>query len=382
MSGGILIEVIEQGGSVIVEEVVVKVVEVYDFTIAGDVIPGSLGTTKGDMIVYAASGDPRRLPAGSNGTFLKYDSSQSLGVTSGVPPASGLNTFTNNTASNLAKGASVVLDTSADKSFKSSTTENDKLILGVLAEAINSYASGLVATGGTLETGVLVQGNVARGDFLCQSTTANRLKSTGLQYWTPGAIAQSMTAYSGGGAGTVDALIVPIPYHPGIASQFFLSGAGGYPSGTSGCADPAKTEMSTNKQNIKTLDFDQTTQEYAEWLFAMPADYAGGTITAKFLWTANSTSTNSVVWGLQARCFADDEAIDQAWGTAQEVTDANKSTAYDLNITGDTSAITIGGTPAAGELVCWRAYRKAADGSDTLAADAKLIGIQVTYSRI
>ena len=166
-----------------------------------------------------------------------------------------------------------------------------------------------------------------------------------------------------------------------ISAQFWLSGAGGWPSATAPCAYPTQVEMPTNDVNLKTLDFDKDTQEHSEWTFAMPSDYGGGTITAVFHWTANSTSTNSVIWGLQARCFTDDDALDQAFGTAQEVTDANKETAYDLNITAATTAITIAGTPAAGKLVQWKAYRKAADGSDNLAVDAKLIGIQITYVR-
>jgi hypothetical protein len=166
-----------------------------------------------------------------------------------------------------------------------------------------------------------------------------------------------------------------------ISSQFWLSGAGGWPSATAPCAYPTQVEMPTNDVNLKTLDFDKDTQEHAEWTFGMPSDYGGGTVTAIFYWTANSTSTNSVIFGLQARCFTDDDALDQAFGTAQEVTDANKATAYDLNKTAATAAITIAGTPAAGKMVQWKAYRKAADGSDNLAVDAKLIGIQITYTR-
>ena len=167
----------------------------------------------------------------------------------------------------------------------------------------------------------------------------------------------------------------------GVSSQFWLSGAGGWPSTTAGCAYTATTEGTSNKVNYKTLDFDKDTQEHAEWSFAMPGDYGGGSITAKFYWTAAGTSTNSVVWGLQGICIADDEAIDQAWGTAGTISDANKSTSADLNISATTSAITLAGTPAGGEMVQWRAYRKAADASDDLALDAKLIGIQITYTR-
>jgi len=168
---------------------------------------------------------------------------------------------------------------------------------------------------------------------------------------------------------------------PASAGQLFLSVAGGWPSTTNGCAPPAKIEFATNDIDMYLANFDDSSDEFIQWTVGMPSDYDGGTIQASFYWTANSTSTNSVVWGLQGRSFADDEAIDQAWGTAQTVTDANKSTAYDKNITALTSAITIGGTPAGSELVQFRAYRDADNGSDNLSGDAGLVGIMITFTR-
>jgi len=376
---GLTLRIIKPGATVNVLESVIRTVQIYDFTVAGDVIPESIITAKGMMIAGAASNDPRGLAVGGDGQVLTADAASTPGVKWAAPATSGLNTMLNNSGGNLAKGAVVVWDTSADSAFKTSTTEGDTQVCGVLAEAIDSAASGKVATGGTIETGVLVTGNVTRGNWLVQSTSAGRLKDSGSATPVPGGIAKAMTGYAGGGSGDVVAYIGK-DAKP-VSAQFWLSGAGITPSTTAGCADPAKTETSTYKRNSKTADFDQTTQEHGEWLYALPSDYGGGTITAVFFLQANSTSTNSVIWGLQATCFADDDAIDAAWGTAQEVTDANKSTANDVNITGATSAITIAGTPAAGKLISWRAYRKAADGSDNLAVDAKLIGIQITYTR-
>jgi hypothetical protein len=104
-------------------------------------------------------------------------------------------------------------------------------------------------------------------------------------------------------------------------------------------------------------------------------------VTAIFYWTAATASTASVVWGLAGVCVADDETLDVAFGTPVALVDANKSTAYDNNITSETSAITIAGTPTAGELVNWQLYRDATHGSDTLAVDALLIGVMITYTR-
>lgn len=113
----------------------------------------------------------------------------------------------------------------------------------------------------------------------------------------------------------------------------------------------------------------------------MPSDWNAGTITATFWWTATGTSTNSVVWALEARGYTDSQTIDQAFGTAQQVADAHTATALQAQVTGATSAITVGGSPAASGLVFFRVKRVPADASDTLAVDAMLIGVTISYTR-
>jgi hypothetical protein len=159
-----------------------------------------------------------------------------------------------------------------------------------------------------------------------------------------------------------------------------LTSAGGWPSTTNGCAAAQQIEYGTNDVDVFVLDFDPDTDEFAQWSVVMPSDYDGGTVTAVFYWLANSASTNSVVWALQGRSYADSDAIDQAWGTAQTVTDANNAQ-NDVNISSATAAITLNGGPAASELVQFRAYRDADNGSDNLAADARLVSIRVTFTR-
>jgi hypothetical protein len=159
-----------------------------------------------------------------------------------------------------------------------------------------------------------------------------------------------------------------------------LTAAGGWPSTTSGCATPIQIEYGTNDVDLYVADFDPSSDEYMQWTLVMPSDYDAGTITAVFYWMANSASTNSVVWGLQGRSYADSDAIDQAWGTAQTVTDANNAQ-NDVNISSATAAITIGGGPAASELVQIRAYRDADNVSDNLATDARLVAVRITFTR-
>jgi hypothetical protein len=101
-------------------------------------------------------------------------------------------------------------------------------------------------------------------------------------------------------------------------------------------------------------------------------------MTAQFIWAADSASGNSVVWGCQARAYADSDALDQAFGAAVEVTDANNAQ-NDTNISAATGAITIGGSPVAGQMMIVQVYRLGS-GADNLAATAKLIQVILTYT--
>jgi hypothetical protein len=111
----------------------------------------------------------------------------------------------------------------------------------------------------------------------------------------------------------------------------------------------------------------------------MPPAYGGGTVTAIFIWTANSTSTNSVVWSCQGRAYGNGITIDQAYGTLQSVTQANTSTALQVQISSATAAITLAGSPAASQFVQFRVGRNAGAGSDNLAATAMLLAVIITY---
>lgn len=142
-----------------------------------------------------------------------------------------------------------------------------------------------------------------------------------------------------------------------------------------------QTESSTNKINQVTVDFTDSSTAYAEASVLMPSDYDGGTFTAKFAWRAAGTSTNSVVWQVEARSFGDAETLDQAFGTAVTVSDAHTATAQQVLISAATSAVTAAGTPAGGELMHFRFARLPANGSDTLAQTALLIGVQISYTR-
>ncbi len=127
------------------------------------------------------------------------------------------------------------------------------------------------------------------------------------------------------------------------------------------------------------LDFDQATNEHAQFYWLPPKSWDRGTVTAEFVWTT-AASSGSVIWGLRGYALSDDDAMDlAALGTAQVVTDAFIAAA-DVHRSGETAAITIGGTPATGDLVLFEAYRDAAAGGDTLNGDARLLGVRIFFT--
>lgn len=147
------------------------------------------------------------------------------------------------------------------------------------------------------------------------------------------------------------------------------------PSATGGCAALATIASAANQPDIQTLDFDATTQEYAQFRLVMPESWDEGTVTFRPVWSHAATTTNfGVVWDLQAVAVSDDDAIAVNFGTAVTSTDTGGTT-NDLYKGPESSAITVAGTPQAGDMVYFRLSRVTGNGSDTMAIDARLSGI-------
>lgn len=150
-------------------------------------------------------------------------------------------------------------------------------------------------------------------------------------------------------------------------------------STTSGASGPTQVELAAGK-DVVFADFDQTTEETIQFSFRAPKSWDAGTVIFQVFWAANSTSTNSAVWGLQGYAVSDDDPLAGTYGSEVTITDANKATAHDLNISPESTAVTIGGTPAKGDLIRFKFARKAADGSDDLAADARVEHVNIFFN--
>ncbi len=144
-----------------------------------------------------------------------------------------------------------------------------------------------------------------------------------------------------------------------------------------GALDPAVTNgpssgtVTGTNTKFSTKDFDTTTQETAYFAFRMPQQWDEGTLTFQVEWSHPATTTNfGVAWGLSAVAVGDAEAGDAAFGTEIIVTDTGGTT-NSLYITAESAAMTAAGTIAAGDYVFFRLRRVPANGSDTLAVDAR-----------
>ncbi len=164
-----------------------------------------------------------------------------------------------------------------------------------------------------------------------------------------------------------------------ILATFQVPAGAMHASSTAGATGPLQKEFGTNKVNLVVMRFPQSVTTYAEVLIHMPGGYDGGTFINDFCWTAESGS-GDVIWGIQARSLTNDDAIDQAWGTAKEVTDT-LLLADDYHKSPATAAVTPAGTPAGGQCMVYRVYRKGADAGDTLLADVDLIAFSPTYTK-
>ena len=150
-----------------------------------------------------------------------------------------------------------------------------------------------------------------------------------------------------------------------------------YPNTTNG-AEAAQVELS-NGPEIKVLDFDKDSDENAQFAVAFPKSWNEGTITFQAFFTATSTDTGTVSWDLAAVALADNGDLNTAFGTAVAPTaKAHSGTSNDLDVTAESGAVTIAGSPSTDEYVFFQITRDVSD--DTLNADARLLGIKLFFT--
>ena len=149
-----------------------------------------------------------------------------------------------------------------------------------------------------------------------------------------------------------------------------------YANTTAGCSALTQVELS-NGPELKVLDFDTGSDEFAQFTVAFPKSWNEGTITFQPFWTISATGTNTVAWALAGVGFGNSDDINTAFGTAIAVDAlAHSGTNGDMMVSAESSAVTISGA-SADSVTYFQINRNTS--TDTHASDARLIGIKIFY---
>ena len=144
--------------------------------------------------------------------------------------------------------------------------------------------------------------------------------------------------------------------------------------------DAAQVETTALRPDMKVLDFDASTDQFAQFSVAFPKSWNEGTVTYQVYWAPASTNTGDCIFGLQGVSVGDGDTIDVAYGTAVTVTDAGIGTVEDQQVSAESSAVTIAGSPAVDQQTYFQLYRDANAGGDTFSADARVLGVKIFYT--
>ena len=335
-------------------------------------------TDKGTKIVFASAND------GTNPDIID------IGM--GDVTLTGTQTLTNKTLTSPKIGTSI-LDTNG----------NQLALLTATSSAVNEFTIANAATGN--DPTLSATGDDSNIDI------AIKPKGTGETVFGTGAASATLTTSgahdlvldtnSGTNSGTItitdgaNGNIVIAPNGTGVAQavdggdntaaikiagkeSIWVPAVAMYPNTTNGCADLAQVELS-NGPEIKTLDFDKDSDENAQFAVAFPKSWNEGTITFQAFFTADSTNTGTVSWVLAGVACADNDTINASFGTGVAPTaKAHSGTANDLDVTAESGAVTIAGSPSTDEEVYFQITRDVSE--DSLTADAKLLGIKIFFT--
>ena len=336
-------------------------------------------TDKGDQLIFASAND------GTNPDIIT--------LSFGDVTLTGTETLTNKTLTSPAIGTSI-LDTNGNELSKVTAT-GSAVNEFTIANAATGNAPALSATGddSNIDVALIPKGT---GETKVGTGAANATITSS------GAHDLILDTNSGTNSGTItitDAAngnITIAPNGTGVAQAvdagdntaaikiagketIWVPSSAMYPNSTNG-AEAAQVELS-NGPELKVLDFDKDSDEFAQFAVAFPKSWNAGTVTFQAFFTATSTDTGTTAWGLSGVALADNGDLNTAFGTQVVATaKAHSGTSNDLDVAAESGAVTIAGSPGADEYVFFQIFRDANDGDDTLTADAKLLGIKLFFT--
>jgi len=377
---------------------------------------GSQAQTRTDLIgtVNSQTGTSYTFGFSDRGKLVTFSNASPVAVT--LPQAtssgsfrSGWTTFTFNlgagtvtitpTTSTINGSASITLATGEGATIFSNGT--NYLALRTTVATAGSGGIGTVTTTGSPANGNLAKFSGATsitntdltGDITTSGGVATTIANDAVSYAKMQNISAASKLLGRGDSGSGD------PQEITIGSGLSMSGttlsvpagaalkawlpAAGCNNATAGTfwdlptSTPAAAACVTGTNTQKgVLDFADTSGGFsAQNGVLLPSDWSG-TLNARIIWFTTATSGN-VKWSLSTICTAvgATETDDPSFNTASTVTTAAPGTANRLQ-TSSISSVTVTGC-AAGELLHLKLFRDGNDGSDTISATARLVGVEI-----
>ena len=149
------------------------------------------------------------------------------------------------------------------------------------------------------------------------------------------------------------------------------------PTTSNGCSALTTVETTSGRPDLVVLDFDKDSDEFAQFSVAFPKSWNAGTVTFQVFW-AGIAATTDVDWMVDAVAISNNTTIDVAYGTAVVVTDNAQGAVEELNVSAESGALTIAGSPGDDELCFFRIGRDVS--GDAMAGDARLVGIKLFFT--
>ncbi len=306
----------------------------------------TLGTIYGNVTVDIDV-IPRSSSQKSNVTMNNTVSSEQAGVDSGY------------TANDMTKVFSIIAD--------------DLTVAGTLTANVTGNASGTAATvTGAAQTNITSLGTLTTltvDNIIINGTNIGHTSDT-----------DSIAIASDG--------VVNFTQTPTVASaavkfagkeSIFIPAAAMYPSTTNGCAALAQVETTALRPDLKCLDFDASSDEFAQFAVSFPKSWNEGTVTFQPFWTVTGTNTGTVAWQLGGIAVSNDDSINTAFGTLVATTAlAHSGTSNDLMVSAESGAVTIAGSPAADDQCFFQINRDVS--ADAQTGDARLLGIKLFFT--
>ena len=151
------------------------------------------------------------------------------------------------------------------------------------------------------------------------------------------------------------------------------------PTDDAGCDAITSAPTQAGRPDMVVLDFDNGSDEHAQFHVAFPKSWNEGVIKYQVFWCSTAADTDPVHWGLKGVSVPDNSTIDVAYGTHINVADANQGAAEEMLVSPLSADLTIAGA-AVDTVTFFDVFRDISEETSGAAEDARLIGVKLFFT--